>query len=67
MVILMGLWFIIHAESKPLPSLQHVIEIEKSLCSTCEKSSETERCLGDDGDVIMIIGEEFNLSSTGSL
>ena len=63
----MGLWLIIHAESKPLPSLQHVIEIEESLCSMREKSNEIERCLGDDGDVIMVIGEEFNLSSTGSL
>ena len=67
MVILMGLWFIIHAESKPLPSLQHVIEIEESLCPMREKSNETERCLGDDGDVIMVIGEEFNLSSTRCL
>ena len=67
MVILMGLWFIIHAESKPLPSLQHVIEIEESLCPMHEKSSETERCLRDDGDIIMVIGKEFNLSSTGSL
>ena len=66
MVILMGLWFIIHAESKPLPSLQHVIEIEESLCPMHEKSSEIERCLRDNGDVIMVIGKEFNLSSTGS-
>ena len=66
MVILMGLWLIIQAESKPLPSLQHVIEIEESFLSTCEKPSESERCLGDDGDVIMVIGEEFNLSSTRS-
>lgn len=63
MVILMGLWLIIHAESKPLPSLQHVIEIEESFLSMCEKSSEIARCLGDDGDVIMVIGKEFNLSS----
>ena len=67
MVILMGLWLIIHAESKPLPSLQHVIEIEESLLPIREKSSETERCLRDDGDVIMVIGEEFNLSSTRCL
>ena len=66
MVILMGLWLIIHAESKPLPSLQHVIEIEESFLSMREKSNESERCLGDDGDVIMVIGKEFNLSSTGS-
>ena len=32
-----------------------------------EKSNEIERCLGDDGDVIMVIGEEFNLSSTRCL
>ena len=67
MVILMGLWLIIQAESKPLPSFQHVIEIEESLLSTCEKSGEIERCLGDDGDVIMIIGKEFDLSSTRCL
>ena len=66
-VILMGLWLIIHAESKPLPSLQHVIEIEESFCSMCEKSNESQRCLRDDGDVIMVIGKEFNLSSAGSL
>ena len=33
----------------------------------CEKSSETERCLRDDGDVIMVIGKEFNLSSARCL
>ena len=43
-----------------------MIEIEESFLSTCEKPSESERCLGDDGDVIMVIGEEFNLSSTRS-
>ena len=44
-----------------------MIEIEKSFCSMREKSNESQRCLRYDGDVIMVIGKEFNLSSTGSL